>query len=342
MPAPPLEPRRNDPGRDDDALMAVGNLAAQTDVLISEEMAIDEPAREAEGAPLGEEETGRKRRLGVVFWIAVGWLVLLALAALLADVLPLEDPLQQPRGAALRQEKNLPPLSTRLDGSMALLGTDSLGRDLLSRTIHGARVSLVVGFASMFFGTLIGSTIGLTAGYFRKGLDAVSMAAMDILLAFPALLLALSIVAIRGKGPMNATIALTIVAVPTIARLTRANTLAFAQREFVVAARTLGASNLRVITREILPNVGLALLPFIPLGIAVAITAEGALAYLGQSVELPEPSLGGMISEGRANLIDGQWWVPMVPISFLVLTLVSLNFIGDRLREFFGIKEGAL
>jgi peptide/nickel transport system permease protein len=109
-----------------------------------------------------------------------------------------------------------------------------------------------------------------------------------------------------------------------------------------VAARTLGASNLRVLTREILPNVGLALLPFIPLGIAVAITAEGALAYLGQSVELPEPSLGGMISEGRANLIDGQWWVPMVPITFLVITLVSLNFIGDRLREHFGIKEGVL
>jgi peptide/nickel transport system permease protein len=343
MPAPPLEPRRDETGRDDhEGLMAVGDLGAQTDVLVSEEMAIDEASRLEEELGGDAEGGATERKLGIVFWVAVGWLVLLGLAALLADLLPLADPLLQPQGSALRQEKNLPPLSTRLDGTMAILGTDSLGRDLLSRSIHGARVSLAVGFASMFFGTLIGTTIGLTAGYFRKGLDAVSMAAMDILLAFPALLLALAIVAIRGKGPMNATIALTIVAVPTIARLTRANTLVFAQREFVVAARTLGASNLRVLTREILPNVGLALLPFIPLGIAVAITAEGALAYLGQSVELPEPSLGGMISEGRANLIDGQWWVPMVPITFLVITLVSLNFIGDRLREHFGIKEGVL
>ena len=148
--------------------------------------------------------------------------------------------------------------------------------------------------------------------------------------------------AIRGKGMVNALIALTVVAIPTIARLTRANTLVFAQREFVVAARTLGASHLRVVTKEIMPNVFLALLPFIPLGIAVAIAAEGALAYLGQSVELPDPSWGAMISEGRPQLDEGNWWVPMVPIAFLVVTLVSLNLIGDRLREYFGIKEGAL
>jgi peptide/nickel transport system permease protein len=141
---------------------------------------------------------------------------------------------------------------------------------------------------------------------------------------------------------VNSTIALTVVAIPTIARLVRANTMAFSQREFVLASRTLGASHLRVITKELLPNVFLALLPFIPLAIAVAIAAEGALAYLGQSVEPPGASLGGMISQGQPQLEQGKWWVPGVPIVVLLAVLISLNLIGDRLREFFTIKDSAL
>ena len=336
---PDFDPETLDGGS---GLVGVSSLAVEGGLLAGEEADI-ELRRLADEDDLGAADEVAKKKLGVVFWIAAGWVILLALLALLAPVLPgLADPVEQPRGTDALLEKSLPPLSTRVDGDLAVLGTDNLGRDQLSRVIYGARVSLAVGFGSVFLGTLIGGTIGLMAGYFRGRLDTGFMAAMDILLAFPALLLALSIVAIRGKGLVNALIALTVVAIPTIARLTRANTLVFSQREFVVAARTLGASHTRVITKEILPNTFLALLPFIPLGIAVAIAAEGALAYLGQSVELPDPSWGAMISEGRPQLDEGNWWVPMVPIAFLVVTLISLNLVGDRLREYFGIKEGSL
>jgi peptide/nickel transport system permease protein len=321
--------------------MGVNSLAAERDL-------IDDQSGHLIGAELAGELAGdaaagvAKRRLGGVFWVAASFIILLALAAIFADVLPLASPTEQPRGTSARLEQSLPPLSYRVDGTLAVLGTDSLGRDQLARVVYGARVALGVGFASVAIGLLIGGALGLTSGYFRRGLDTTTMAAMDVLLAFPALLLALVIVAIRGKGPVNATIALAVVAIPTIARLVRANTMVFAQREFVLAARTLGASHLRVITRELLPNVFLALLPFIPLAVAIAIAAEGALAFLGQSVNPPQPSLGAMISEGQPQLEQGKWWVPGVAITVLVVLLISLNLIGDRLREYFSIKEGAL
>jgi peptide/nickel transport system permease protein len=296
-------------------------------------------------ATMGDQASAQalaKRKLGKVFWFASGLIALLALAAIFADYLPIANPNEQPRGASARLEQSMPPLSYRVDGQLTVLGTDSLGRDQLARVIYGSRVALGVGFASVAIGLLIGGAIGITAGYFRRSYDSATMAAMDVLLAFPALLLALVIVAIRGKGPVNSTIALTVVAIPTIARLVRANTMVFAQREFVLASRTLGASHLRVITKELLPNVFLALLPFIPLAIAVAIAAEGALAYLGQSVNPPQASLGGMISQGQPQLEQGKWWVPGVPIVVLVMVLVSLNLLGDRLREYFSIKESSL
>jgi peptide/nickel transport system permease protein len=345
--------------RDEDALMHQRGLAAEVGLIEGESAALEVDELRARGATPDEAEGIAKRKLGVGFWIATGIVGLLALLALLAPVLPgLPSPVEQPScsdpdflaaaealdlscGQGIVLDQGLPPLSARLDGSVAVLGTDGLGRDQLSRVIWGARVSLTVGFATIFLGIVIGGTIGLIAGYFRKGWDSSLMAGMDVLLAFPALLLALAIVAIRGKGLVNSIIALTVVSIPTIARLVRANTLVVSQREFVMAARTLGARHTRVITREILPNASLALLPFIPLGAAIAVAAEGALAYLGQSVELPDPSWGAMISEGRP-LLETTWWVPMIPAGFLVLLMLSLNYIGDRLREYFAIKEAVL
>jgi peptide/nickel transport system permease protein len=342
MPVQPPD-RRPDPGLygDRNSLMGVDSLAAEASFIEQEHAELVGGQLAAEGDAASAQALA-KRRLGKVFWVATGLIALLALAAIFADFLPISSPIEQPRGSSARPEQNLKPLSYRLNGELVVLGTDSLGRDQLSRIIYGSRVALAVGFASVTIGLLIGGAIGITAGYFRRGYDSATMATMDVLLAFPALLLALVIVAIRGKGPVNTTIALAVVAVPTIARLVRANTMVFAQREFVLASRTLGASHLRVITKELLPNVFLALLPFIPLAIAVAIAAEGALAYLGQSVTPPQASLGGMISDGRSQLDEGKWWVPGVPIAVLVIVLVSLNLIGDRLREYFSIKESSL
>lgn len=337
-----------DPLEQDKGLIGVGNLAAEEALLSRQDADILLHELEAEGDLAGADGVA-KRKLGIPFWIALGWVVLLSLGALLAPVLApvdgsgvLPSPNEQPRGLNATAEMSLPPFSTRLDGSVAILGTDHLGRDQLARVMHGARVSLTVGLASLVLGMAIGGTIGLAAGYFRGGIDSLAMSAMDILLAFPALLLALTIVAIRGKGVPNAVIALTIVGIPTIARLVRANTLVFSQREFVVASRTLGASHLRVMGREVLPNVSLVLVPFLPLAIAIAIAAEGALAYLGQSVEIPQASWGNMIGEGRPELDVGNWWVPGVPIFFLVVTLIMLNLIGDRLRQYYSLKEAAL
>lgn len=344
---------------DEDALLHTSGLAAEIGVIEDVEAQLEIRGLRGDGTTPEEADAIAGRKLGIGFWIATGIIGLLALLALLAPVLPgLASPVAQPScsdpafiesanaldlscGQAIVLEQGLAPLSTRLDGSLAVLGTDGLGRDQLSRIVWGARVSLSVGFATIALGILIGGTIGLVAGYFRRGLDSSLMAGMDVLLAFPALLLALSIVAIRGKGLVNSIIALTVVSIPTIARLVRANTLVVSQREFVTAARTLGARHTRVITKEILPNVTLALLPFIPLGAAIAVAAEGALAYLGQSVELPDPSWGAMISEGRP-LLETTWWVPMIPAMFLVILMLSLNFIGDRLREYFSIKEAIL
>jgi len=345
MPAPPPDRGSSplDSIEQDKGLIGVSNLAVE-EMLLEQQV---ESIADHDLAAQGVDPSGVvNKKLGLAFWIAAGWIGLLTVGALLTwlapDLVPIADPIEQPRGTDAVAEVSLPPLSTRLDGSLAVLGTDHLGRDQLSRILYGAQVSLAVGFASVLLGLLIGGTIGLVAGYFRKFIDSSLMAAMDILLAFPALLLALAIVAIRGKGVDNAIIALTVVAIPTIARLMRANTLVFSQREFVVASRTLGASHLRVIGREVLPNVLLTILPFIPLGIAVAIAAEGALAYLGQSVEIPQPSWGGMIAEGRPELDNGNWWVPMIPCFVLVLTLVCLNIIGDSTRKFFSVKEGTL
>jgi len=326
---------------DRDALMGVDNLAAEVGMIETDHARIIGSQLAAEGDPASAVALS-KRRLGPVFWVAAGIIGTLALLAIFADYLPLANPNEQPRGSSARLEQSLPPFAYRVDGSLAVLGTDSLGRDQLARVIYGSRVALGVGFASVAIGLVIGGAIGITSGYFRRTYDTVTMAGMDILLAFPALLLALVIVAIRGKGPVNSTIALSVVAIPTIARLVRANTMAFSQREFVLASRTLGASHLRVITKELLPNVFLALLPFIPLAVAVAIAAEGALAYLGQSVEPPQASLGGMISQGQPQLEQGKWWVPGVPIVVLLMVLISLNLIGDRLREYFTIRESAL
>jgi peptide/nickel transport system permease protein len=272
-----------------------------------------------------------KKRLGLGFWIASGWVGLITLLAILAPVLPLTDPNFQNYNSV-----KVGP------SSQFWLGTDDLGRDMFSRIIYGARVSLTVGFTAILLAVIVGGSIGLVSGFFKGKTETVLMGAMDVLLAFPALLLALAIVAFTDSHSV-ATVALAIgiVSIAPIARLVRASTLVFTEREFVLASRTLGASNRRIIVREILPNVLLPVLSFAIIGIAVAIVAEGGLAFLGLSVAPPTATWGGMINEGR-NLLDTDPWISLLPCLIMFLTVLSLNLAGDRVREYFDVKEGGL
>ncbi len=271
-----------------------------------------------------------RKKLGPMFWACVAWVGLVVLLAAVANLLPIPKP--QEVGVGLPGEK--PSLAH-------LLGTDALGRDEFSRIVYGARVSLIVGFASIAFGLLIGGTLGLIAGYFRGKVDAVLSATTNIMLAFPALIFALALVTFMGQGLRNVTLAIAILSIAPIARIVRGSTIVFAQREFVVAARLLGAKRWRIIRREVLANVVPAGVSFALVAVAVAIVSEGALSFLGLSVRPPQPSWGNMIAEARTQL-ESFPLLSLWPSLFMFLTVLSLNFIGDRMQSFFDVKEGRL
>ncbi|MCU1461266.1 MAG: hypothetical protein JWO37_1341 [Acidimicrobiales bacterium] len=285
----------------------------------------------AGGAPLLEDVAPRaRRRLGPAFWVSVGWLAIVVLAAVLADVLPLASTNHTVglRGAG--------------PSGGHLLGLDSLGRDLLARTVHGARVSLLVGVTSVSLSLLVGGLLGILAGYYRGGVERLIMGAVDVLLAFPALVLALAIVTFRGPGKLsNVILAISILSIAPIARLIRATTLTYAQRDFVLASRTMGARDREIIVREILPNVALPAAAYALIGVAIAMLAEGGLAFLGLSVAPPTPTWGGMINEGRI-ILDHAPQVTFVPALALFTTVLALNLVGDRLQSFFEIRESGL
>ncbi|MFI5041042.1 MAG: ABC transporter permease [Acidimicrobiales bacterium] len=273
---------------------------------------------------------GKKRGLGVAFWLSVTWIAFVIILAILAPVLPIHPPNKVFVG---------PPNTS--PGAKYLLGTDELGRDMLSRIIWGARVSMVVGFTSIGIGLLIGGTLGIIAGYFRGRLGAFIMGCMDVLLAFPTLILGLAIITFMGQSLRNVVIALGIISIAPISRIIRASTLTFSEREFVSASRSLGARNFRIVTREILPNVALPTFSFALVAVAIAIVAEGALAFLGLSVKAPTASWGGMINEGR-SLMALHPYLSLIPAAVMFLTVLAFNFAGDSLRSFFDVRESAL
>jgi len=290
-----------------------------------------------EGPPLpvpGTEEVPvvSKHRLGFAFGFAVGWLVLIISLALLAPLLPLpkpDDTLYGPPGATFS-------LHTPL-------GTDEGGRDLLSRTIWGARVSLLVGFTSITFALVIGGTVGLFAGFYRGWGEKVIIAMFDIALAFPAVVLALLFITFLGQELQNILLVIGILAIAPVGRLARANTLVFGQREFVLAARALGAKNRSLIWKEIFPNVLVPMTGLALLGMALAIVAEGSLAFLGLSVEGSTPTWGKMIVAGSAGTsLRVAPLSAFVPITAMFLTVLALNFMGDRLRAHLEVRQSAL
>jgi peptide/nickel transport system permease protein len=270
----------------------------------------------------------QKRRFGPFFWLAVGWLVLLVFLAVFAPVLPfVDDP-----------SDFFPDAFRTTPSAEHWFGGDAIGRDLFARVVYGGRVSLTVGVASIAIGMFIGGTLGLVAGYFRGAADTVITSVANIMLAFPPLILALALVAFMGQNLRNVIAALAIISIPSLTRITRAATLTFSQREFVMASRTLGASHWRVITREVLPNVVPPMAAFALLAIAIAIVAEGTLSFLGLSVEAPTASWGGIINEGR-DLLDEAPHISLIPCGVMFLTLLALNYVGDKLQSAWNVRE---
>lgn len=288
----------------------------------------------AVGAALAapDDDTLAKRPLGFLFWFAVVWVAIVAIAAILANLLPLQAPNFQ----------NYTAINTA-PSIHHLLGTDDLGRDLLSRIVFGSRVSLVVGFASVGIGLVVGGALGLISGFKGGAFDITFNAASFVILAFPGIVAVIAIVAFWGQTLLKITIILGVGTIPIIFRVVRASTLSFANRDFVMAARTLGATNRRIIFREILPNVVPAAVSFGLITVAGVIVLEGSLAFLGLSVSLPTPSWGNLIAEGTSNgLLQINPYVMMWPALAMFLLLLSINLIGDRLRQRFDIREGLL
>ncbi|MHC2456961.1 dipeptide transport system permease protein [Rhizobium leguminosarum] len=212
------------------------------------------------------------------------------------------------------------------------LGTDAVGRDILSRLIYGARFSLFIGVIVVSLSVVSGVLIGLAAGFFRGHVDTVVMRVMDIVMAFPSLLLALVLVAILGPGLTNAMIAISIVNVPHFVRLTRASVMSEREREYVIASRVAGAGTLRLMFKTILPNCLGPLIVQATLAFSAAILDAAALGFLGQGAQPPTPEWGTMLAEAR-EFISRAWWVVTFPGLAILITVLAINLMGDGLRD---------
>ncbi|MEI2637894.1 MAG: ABC transporter permease [Microthrixaceae bacterium] len=297
------------------------------------------PTVRLDSAPSGSAATKSKRlNLGVAGWLAAGWLGLLLILAVLAPVLPIPDP-----------NTSFAEIARKGPSAGHLLGGDTIGRDLLSRIIYGTRASFAVGFGSIAFGFIVGGIIGLMAGFFRGKVDGILTPLMNILLAIPQFILALSLVNVFASGGEVTSarrlvvliVGLGVVSVPLLGRITRANTLAWSEREFVLAARAMGAKNWRIMLRDVLPNVLPSMIAIGLLGVGIAIVAEGGLALFGVGVQSPTPSWGNIISEGQSQMRNAPHIVVATSV-VLFLTVMALNFLGDLISQRFGVKESAL
>jgi peptide/nickel transport system permease protein len=254
-------------------------------------------------------------------WIGLLFFVIVVVLAIAAPVLSPFDPTDQNI-----MEKLRPPSVEHW------LGTDSFGRDTLSRILYGARVSLVIGVVSTLAAMVIGSAIGMLAGWHGGRLDTITMQAMDVLLAFPSLILGLILVAMLGPSMHNIIIAIALTSIPPFARIARAPTIAIKEREFVMAGRALGYSDTRLVAGHILPNILPEILVMGSLWLANAIRTEASLAFVGLGVKPPTATWGGMIREGFENILD-SYTLALVPSIAILLVIFALNLLGDGLRD---------
>jgi len=254
-------------------------------------------------------------------WVGLLLLALIVFVAVSAPWLAPYDPLEQNIVARLE-----PP------SAEFLLGTDSYGRDVLSRLIYGARISLFVGFVAILIAMAVGTTIGVISGYIGGIFDQIVMGVLDVMLSFPTLLLGLMIAAMLGASLENLIIAIAITEVAPFARVARAPTITLKQRDFVEASRAYGCGPLRIMFRHILPNMLSDVVVMSSLWMASAIRTEASLSFIGLGVPPPTATWGGMIREGFENILDA-WWLAVFPSFAILLTVLALNLLGDALRD---------
>ncbi|MFO1196182.1 MAG: ABC transporter permease [Burkholderiaceae bacterium] len=253
--------------------------------------------------------------------LSLAWLALVAFAALAAPWLPIADPLRQ----------SLPDMLAA-PGAGRWFGADSLGRDVFARTVHGFRVTLAVSFGSVLLALVFGGALGIVAGYFRGWVERTIMTAVNVLLAFPPLVLVIAMVAYPGNALLKVIVALGIVFVPSVTRIARAGTLRLAALDFVTAARAAGMGHARMLWRELLPNLVPSLLAFGLLMLAVAALAEAGLSFLGLGVPPPTPTIGSMMAGEQSRALDAPHAV-FLPALALFLTIFALNLVGEELRR---------
>jgi peptide/nickel transport system permease protein len=247
--------------------------------------------------------------------------------ALFAPFISPRDPLEQDLQARLR-----PPFWEEKTDPKYKMGTDQVGRDMLSRMIYGSRISLSVGFLTMTFSALVGITLGILAGYYRGVVDSIISNCVNIMMSFPYILLAISVMAAAGPGYINLVLVLGFTGWPVYTRLVRAEVIELKSRDFVTAARALGGRNSGVILKHILPNLASSIIVLATFELARMIIRESFLSFLGLGIPPPNASWGGMLAEGRSYML-GLWWLAAIPGSAIFFTTLGINLMGDGLRD---------
>ena len=306
---------------------AVADRDATDSEITSADLDLVEPVT---GATATEPAKARRSRTPFGWYLAWFWIAAIVISAIFAPLLPLWDPA-------------VPDYNNVFGGitPQHWLGGDTLGRDNLSRIIYGARASLLVGLCAVLLGAIVGGILGMIAGYFRGRTERILSLITDVVLAFPGLVLIIAIVAIAGASLTNLIVGLAILSVPTFIRLSRATTLVVTQREFVQAARAYGCRPMRIILREIAPNVVMPVAAYGFIMVGVFIVVEGSLSFLGLGIPPPTPSWGGMIAGGRTQLIEYPH-ISLIPAAVMFLTVLSINYVGERSRKLFEVRESNL
>ena len=270
-----------------------------------------------------------RRRAGVRLWLSAAWLILLVIVALFAPYLAPKDPLEQDLFAG-----RLPPFWMQGADAAFLLGTDSLGRDVLSRIIFGTRIALTVAVISASLTCLVGAALGLLAGFYRGWIDVIVSRFIDIWMAFPPVLFSILLIAVIGPGLFSIIAAIVVIDWTRFARVIRAEAMTQGAMDYVASARVAGRGRFGILLREILPNVLPIIVVLLTLEMGIAVIVEAILSFVNLSISTDDPTWGGMISEGRTS-IHQAWWVLVFPLITLFFTVLSFSQLGEGLKNRF-------